>query len=265
MVSGIIYPELSYTVQGAIYAVYNDLRYFGLSEKGWENALMIALAERNVPAERQVEYELRYQGYRIGRFFVDIVVDDRLLLELKTEDALLPIDQGQVLNYLKVSNLKLGILVNLGDQLQIQRIPNYLGDRAAVRPQTRDSRNSEQWLYPELTRELRGLLYDIHSELGPGYMHMHYRRATRIELRRHGIPYEAKKEIVFHFRGQPIDVRETRLLVVDDKVLLAAVAVRQITPASKARLRQYLRLMGLKLGIIANFHAPSLDIQSVRV
>ena len=81
----LIYPELSYTVQGALYDVYNELRYFELSEEGWENALLIALEGREVAARRQVEYELRYKGYRVGRFFVDVLADGKLLLELKVE------------------------------------------------------------------------------------------------------------------------------------------------------------------------------------
>jgi len=74
-----------------------------------------------------------------------------------------------------------------------------------------------------------------------------------------------KKEITIQFRGQPIERRETRLLVVDHKVLLVPIAVSQITPRLRGRFRHYLKLMGLKLGLIANFHAPSLEIETVRV
>ncbi|HFD38996.1 MAG TPA: GxxExxY protein [Anaerolineae bacterium] len=193
----IIYPELSYNVQGALYDVYNALRYLELSEKGWENALMIALAEREIPARQQAEYELRYKGYRLPQ----------------------------------------------GDTTQL----------------------SDHLLYPELTGELRDALYEVHGELGPGFMHMHYRRAMQIELRRRGIPYQVKKEITLRFRGQPIETRETRLLIVDSKVLLAPIAVRQITPRLKGRFRQYLGLLDLKLGIVGNFHAPSLGIETVRI
>lgn len=200
----IIYPELSYAVQGAFYDVYNALRHLDLSEHGWESALEIALVERGIVVERQVEFELRYKGYRIGRFFVDVVADGKLVIELKVEEAL-------------------------------------------------------------LTSALRALLYEIHRELGPGFMHMHYRRAVQIELRLRGIAYEVKKEITILFRERPIEKRETRLIIVDDKLVLAPVAVREITPALKGRFHQYVRLSGLRLGLIANFHAPRLEIATVRV
>jgi GxxExxY protein len=262
----IIYPELSYTVQGALYDVYNELRYLDLSEEGWESALLIALEERGVPARRQVEYELRYKGYRVGRFFVDVLAAGKLLLELKVEDELLPIDVAQVISYLKVTDLKLGILVNFGgNKLEFRRIPNFVSQRSAPRPPASASQSSSDLLYPELTEELRAVLYEVHGELGSGFMHMHYRRATQIELRRHDIPYELKKEMTIRFRGRPIETRETRLLIVDEQVLLAPIAVREITARLKGRFRQYLRLLGLDLGLIANFHALSLEIETVRI
>jgi len=262
----LIYPELSYIVQGALYDVYNELCYLELSEEGWENAFLITLAEPGVSAQRQVEYELRYKGYRIGRFFVDVLVDERLLLELKVEDELLPIDVAQVITYLKATDLKLGILVNFGgDKLEFERIPNFVSQRSARPPQGSAIQSSSPLLYPELTGELRAVPYEVHGELGPGFMHMHYRRATQMEVRWRDIPYEVKKEITIRFRGQPIERRETRLLIVDDRVLLAPIAVRQITPGLKGRFRQYLRLLDLRLGLIANFHAPSLEIETVRI
>jgi GxxExxY protein len=143
--------------------------------------------------------------------------------------------------------------------------PNFVSQRTARHPQVSVTQSSGHLLYPELTGELRALLYEVHSELGPGFMHMHYRRAMQMELRWREIPYEVKKEITIQFRGQPIEKRETRLLIVDDKVLLAPIAVRKITPRLKGRFRQYLRLLGLKLGLITNFHAPGLEIETVRI
>lgn len=262
----LIYPDLSYSVQGALYDVYNELHHLELTEEGWESALLIALAERDVSARRQVEYELHYKGYRIGRFFVDVLADEKLLLELKVEDELLPIDVAQVITYLKVTCLKLGILVNFGgDKLEFRRIPNFASDRSAPQPQVSAIQPSGPLLYPGLTGELRAVLYEVHNELGPGFMHMHYRRAIQIELRWRDTPYEVKKEISIRFRGQPIERRETRLLIVDDKVLLAPIAVGEITPGLKGRFRQYLKLLGLQLGLIANFHTPSLEIETVRI
>jgi len=128
----LLYADLTYPVRGAIYDVFNGLRQLDLSEAGWEKALLIALRERTIEAQAQVEYELKYKGYRIGRFFVDILADGKLLLELKANEGLRPIDEAQVITYLKVTGLKLGLLVNFGgDRLEIKRMPNFVGPPSA--------------------------------------------------------------------------------------------------------------------------------------
>ncbi|WP_207679599.1 GxxExxY protein [Desulfonema magnum] len=79
------------------------------------------------------------------------------------------------------------------------------------------------------------------------------------------IPYKVRKEIVIPFRQQPVETRETRLILVDDKILLTPVAVREITPKLRGRFCQYLRLLKLRIGLVANFHRSSLEIEVVRI
>jgi len=257
----LIYPELSYLVQGAFFDVYNQLRHMGLSEKGWENALMIALEGRGVAAQSQVEHELRYRGYRIGRFFTDVIADDKLLIELKATDGLLPIHQAQVLTYLKVTGLQLGILVNFGtNELAIKRLPNFISRRSAAPPLPDEIPLPPHLQHGELTGAIRAVLYDVHTELGPGFMPMHYRRAFQVGLRRSDIPYEARKEIAVHYCGRPIETRPVRFVIVDGKVMVLPVTMLEMTPATREHARQCLSLLKLKLGIVANFHAPSLQL-----
>lgn len=186
----LVYPKLSYQVQGAIYDVYNDLRYFDLAEKGWERALIMAIRQRGLVAEQQVEYELRYKGFRIGRFFVDVLADGKIILELKVTPCLLPIHWAQILSYLKVSGLQLGILVNFGgEKLEFQRIPRTL-KHWEKQSKPEQAPPPKDLLYTELTGEIRNALFEVHNELGPGFMPMHYRRATKIELRLRHLPAE---------------------------------------------------------------------------
>ena len=150
--SKLIYADLTYEVRGALFAVYNELRHLDLSEAGWERALLIALQERTVSARQQVEYELRYKGYRIGRFFVDLLVAEKLVIELKATASLRPLDEAQLLTYLRVTGLQLGLLVNFGgNELEIKRIPNFIPDRPLHPPAPDTGGKSEQWLYPANT------------------------------------------------------------------------------------------------------------------
>ncbi|MBX3000715.1 MAG: GxxExxY protein [Caldilineaceae bacterium] len=235
-----------------------------LSEEGWERALMIALAEREIPAQRQVRYELTYGSHRIGRFAVDVMVDNKILLEPKAVEEILPIHQAQLLTYLRVTGLQLGIVVTFGvPKVIFQRMANQLPKKAQS-PATPDA-YLENLLYPELARELYKVFYTVQQTLGTGFMHMHYRRAVQIELRAHGISYRPQKKITISYQGQPIETRDTYLLLVEGKVLLACVAVSAITAQMQLRMRQYLKLLGLKLGTIVNFHPQLLDIEWVRL
>ena len=245
----IIYPKLSYTIVGCFFELYNTLRYLDLSEEAWEKALVIVLRERGLVVERQVKHELDYKGQKIGTFYIDIVVNGIILIELKATARLQPIDWAQVLTYLKVTKFKLGFLANFGgSEFEFERIANSNNNSISVDPiYSDDLTYSDDLLYPQLTKELRGILYTVHNELGPGFMHMHYRRATLKELRWHDIPCSLRKKIPIRFRGQDLEERDTRLLIVDNKVLLTPLAVREITPLLKGRLRQYLKILGFSV------------------
>ena len=264
----ILFPELSYTVQGACFDVHNRLRGLDLSEAGWERALLIALTERGIQSDSQVKYRLSYRGHSVGQFAVDVVVEGKLLLELKAVEKLLPIHQAQVLSYLRVTGLELGILVNFGEvRVASQRLVLQTARKVggANHPQSNLPPNPDDLLYPELTARLRSALFAVHGILGPGFMHMHYRRATQLELHAYGISYQKQDKVTISYRGQPIETRETRLLIIDGKIALACVAVSSITPSMLLRMGQFLKLLGFSLGLIANFHSPELEIRTVRV
>ena len=206
----------------------------------------------------------KYKDYRIGYFLVDVLVDNRLLIELKATPTLRPIHEAQLLAYLHVSNLSLGILVNFGGQnIIFKRFANTVEKPSYEETGKLNTPISDNFPYPELRTDLIAVLNEVRQHIKPGFMHMHYRRATQFELRLHGIPFELKKKIIIMFHQQPLQEKETRLLIVDDKVILTPVAVRGITFAMKNRLRYYLNLLGLEVGIIANFHTPHLEIETV--
>jgi GxxExxY protein len=256
----IIYPELSYDVQGALFEVHNTLRHFGLSESGWERALAIALSERGIVAHCQVEFALLYKGRRVGRFFVDVIAEreGQVLLELK-KTALEAVHKAKVIAYLRVTDIKLGILVTFGgERVEFQRIPNRVSE-CVIPGGYPAPPSSFQALDPYLAQVLWPAFCEVRRELGPGFMHMHYRRACQVELRLSQVPFEKINEIVVQFRGQPIERRKVSLLLVDGRLLVVALAVLWITPGIVSRYRQYLKLLGVNQGLIVNFRPAELE------
>ncbi len=122
----LVYEELSYVIRGALYEVYNTLGP-GFREETYKLDVCNELQRRGVKTAREVGYEVQYKDVVIDVYRADIVVDGKVVLELKAVDELHPRHTAQLLSYLKASGLHLGMLVNFGkDRLQIVRRVNEL-------------------------------------------------------------------------------------------------------------------------------------------
>ena len=84
----------------------------GLLESIYEEALCVELALAGIPFERQARVQVRYKGHQIGEARLDLLVRRQIVVELKTIEAILPVHLAQVLSYLKIKRLRVGLLVN---------------------------------------------------------------------------------------------------------------------------------------------------------
>lgn len=107
----LLYPELSYKVIGTTFEVYNHLGP-GYLEKYYQKAISVALKESGLKFKEQVYAPLTFKNERIKKCFFDFLVEDKIVLELKIGDRFSKQDIGQIHSYLKVSKLKLGLLIN---------------------------------------------------------------------------------------------------------------------------------------------------------
>ena len=102
---------LTFQIRGAVFEVNKELGT-GFLEKVYENALVIELRNRGIKAEAQVPVKVRYKGNEIGEYFADVIVEDQVILELKATESLQKIHEAQILNYLKATGYKIGLLIN---------------------------------------------------------------------------------------------------------------------------------------------------------
>ena len=107
-----IHADITDKIIRAFYKVNNTLG-FGFLEKVYENALLIELLERGLKALNQFPIQVQYKGQNVGEYFADIVVNDQIIIELKAVDTLQKIHEAQLLNYLKATGYKIGLLINL--------------------------------------------------------------------------------------------------------------------------------------------------------
>jgi GxxExxY protein len=105
--------DVTYAIGGAVFEV-NRVLGTGFLEKVYENALVLELKSRGLKVQAQVPFQVKYKGTLVGDFSVDLLVEDCVIVELKAVDRILPIHEAQLLNYLKASGLRVGLLVNFG-------------------------------------------------------------------------------------------------------------------------------------------------------
>ena len=103
--------DITYAINGAVFEV-NRILGPGFLEKVYENALLIELKSKGLKAENQVPVTVSYKENLVGDYIADLIVEDKVIVELKTVENLNRTHEAQLLNYLKATGLHVGLLVN---------------------------------------------------------------------------------------------------------------------------------------------------------
>jgi GxxExxY protein len=103
--------DVTYAINGAVFEV-NRVLGPGFLEKVYENALLVELRIRGLKAESQVPIKVLYKKNAVGEYIADILVEEKVIVELKTVEKLNKIHEAQLLNYLKATDIRVGLLVN---------------------------------------------------------------------------------------------------------------------------------------------------------
>jgi GxxExxY protein len=119
--SGYKHSELTETVIGVFYDVYNELG-FGFLESVYRKALRLALVEQGLAVSSEFPVSVFFRGVNVGDFRADLVVNELILLELKTTESIVRAHEAQVLNYLRSTRFELGLILNFGPRPQVRRL-----------------------------------------------------------------------------------------------------------------------------------------------
>lgn len=114
------HAELTDIILKCFYNVYNSLGY-GFLEKVYENALLIELQSNDLRCLKQFPVEVYYKENRVGTYYADIIVENTVILELKAAEALCEEHEFQLINYLKATNIEIGLLLNFGKRPEFRR------------------------------------------------------------------------------------------------------------------------------------------------
>jgi GxxExxY protein len=115
------HSDVTEKIIGIFYDVYNELGY-GFLECVYEESLVIALYEAGLTANRQIPLPVWFRGHKVGEFRADLLVENCVLLELKTARSLDTAHEAQLLHYLKSTEIEVGMLPNFGSRPQFRRL-----------------------------------------------------------------------------------------------------------------------------------------------
>jgi GxxExxY protein len=249
----IIHKELSHNVRGVLLHVYNALGPM-LPERYYQDAIAIGLEACGVRCETEKVFEVYYRRVRVGLYRVDVWIENgKIVLELKVAPEILPLHRAQAISYFKVTGADLAIVATFGaGSLLDERFPNFVRGRV-VSYEWRDCPASADLLYPAFTNRIFEALHQV------------YRRATLEELKYRELGFEYLKEMPVYYEGYCLGIQPSRLICVENKVLLATIAVKHAGKEMQERLRARLRHLGLQPGLLANFNSTMRQIIPVRL
>jgi len=115
-----LHKDLTSKIINCFYTVYNTLGY-GFLEKVYENALKIELEKNRLNVEKQKQIKVYYDDLLVGEYFADLFVEDKIILELKAAESLCEEHEYQLINYLKATEIEVGLLLNFGKKPEIRR------------------------------------------------------------------------------------------------------------------------------------------------
>ena len=114
------YKALTEKIIEIFFDVYNKLGY-GFLEKVYENAMMVEFGKEGIHATSQSPIKVMYEKQVIGEYFADILVEDKVIVEIKASKKLALEHEAQLLNYLKATDIEVGLLLNFGPAPEIKR------------------------------------------------------------------------------------------------------------------------------------------------
>ena len=128
---GLRHENLTGQIIKAFYAVYNELGY-GFLEKVYENALALELESMGLGVRRQQPTRVYYFGSQVGDYYADLIVENLVIIELKCADGICEAFEAQLLNYLKATDIEIGLLFNFGPKPELRR-KIFTNDKKRIR------------------------------------------------------------------------------------------------------------------------------------
>jgi GxxExxY protein len=118
----LLLKEEVYQIVGSAIEVLNEIGH-GLHEKPYENALVVEFGIRKIPFRQQANFDVLYKGHKVGLFIPDLIAFGSVVVDAKVIDRITDVERGQMLNYLRITKLRVGVILNFKNpKLEWERI-----------------------------------------------------------------------------------------------------------------------------------------------
>lgn len=125
--SGLLHKNITDDILKVYFDIYNHLGY-GFLEKVYQNAMYFELQKKRYKVEAQKSIKVYFKGQLIGEYYADLLIEDKIIIELKACELLMNAYVAQLMNYLKATSIEVGLLLNFGEEPEFKRII-YTNDR----------------------------------------------------------------------------------------------------------------------------------------
>jgi len=260
----LLYEDLTYQIKGAYFKVFRSLPHH-YPELFYEKAMYYELEQRGLRCWYQKEYSIFYEEKMVGKHVLDAVVEDKIVLEYKVAEALLPLHKAQLISYLKVSGHKLGFLMNFGDrEPQDERVINIIPETVSE-DELAETSIRQDVLYPDLSLKMIRALQRVFQTLGTGYVYRVYSNAFYYELQRQDVAFVPEKKIEVCYEDRSIGQLTFHHFVVEEKLAVFTTTINEMSDMDAEMLKQWMKHKGIRLGIVANFQGMRLGLSFLRV
>jgi len=116
----ILHKDITDKIIKAFYNVYNTLGY-GFLEKVYENSMLLELTEMGLSVQKQYPIDVYYKEKLVGSYFADLMIEEKVIVELKAAESICEEHEFQLINYLKATEIEIGLLLNFGKEPQFKR------------------------------------------------------------------------------------------------------------------------------------------------
>ena len=251
--------EITHQIIGAAIDVHRELGP-GQDEVLYEDAMEIALHARSLQFRRQAPLPVYYSGVRLDcGFRPDFVVEETAVAECKAVELVHPVFGAQVRTYQRLGGWPLGLLLNFNVPVMKDGVSRFIVDATEFRKEKTVSTEFERTQSKDdLIEAIIGAAIEVHRYLGPGLLNSVYQACLRHELSLAGLKFEGNRRVGVVFQGSTLGHPAELDLVVEGVILISVLSVPKLLPVHEAQTRSRMRLGGLAVGLLLNFHAPRL-------